>query len=103
MLTLEPGASTFPGLGFCLTALPVFAVAPLSFLTLPILQSPAFSFFFEALSFLPVRLGTTQAVVLKLVALAATTSRRLWGARRVQRRGSGGLARVQRARLSRPY
>jgi hypothetical protein len=71
MLTLEPGASTFPGFGFCLTTFPVFAVAPSSFLTLPILQSAFFSFFLEALSFLPVRLGTTQAVVLKLVGLVA--------------------------------
>ena len=68
-MTLEPGASTLPGLGLCFLTLPVFEVAPLGFLTLPSLQSAFVRTFLTALSFLPLSLGTVQAVYSKLIRL----------------------------------
>ena len=57
-LTRAPAASTIPGFGDCATTLPVFPVFAL--VTLPILQSADAAFFFAALSFVAVSLGTVQ-------------------------------------------
>lgn len=56
-LTLVPGASTLPGLGFCLITL---ACLPLRRSIVPTLQSARPRAFLAALSFFPFSLGTTQ-------------------------------------------
>lgn len=62
-LTLDPAANTLPGFGLCVLTLPVLAVAPLSFLTLPSLQSAFLRLLWAALSFLPLSLGAVQVGV----------------------------------------
>lgn len=49
-----------PGVRPCLTTLPVFTVTPLSFVTLPSLQSASLSPLFDPLNVLPLSLGTRQ-------------------------------------------